>query len=122
MRFAMTGAVFPGSQKQTNASWPGSVLEVIVDFAAGLTDRARHQRELVHSSLFLRCEGCGNVALKCLADAEADADRTRAVIRGRELNRDDASPGLTFPSGPAQAGSWRPCDAVPNSGPPTSNT
>ena len=51
---------------------------------------------------YVRGEGCGIVALKRLADAEADGDRIWAVVRGSALNQDGASPGLTVPSGPAQ--------------------
>ena len=51
---------------------------------------------------YVRGEGCGIVALKRLAEAEADGDRIWGVIRGSAINQDGASPGLTVPSGPAQ--------------------
>ncbi len=50
----------------------------------------------------VRGEGCGMLALKRLADAEADGDRIWAVIRGSAINQDGASAGLTVPSGTAQ--------------------
>ena len=51
---------------------------------------------------YVRGEGCGIVALKRLAEAEADGDRIWGVIRGSAINQDGASPGLTVPSGAAQ--------------------
>ena len=51
---------------------------------------------------YVRGEGCGMVALKRLADAEADGDRIWAVVRGSAVNQDGASAGLTVPNGPAQ--------------------
>ena len=52
---------------------------------------------------YVRGEGCGLVVLKRLADAERDGDRIWAVVRGSAVNQDGASPGLTVPSGDAQA-------------------
>ncbi len=51
---------------------------------------------------FVRGEGCGFVALKTLAQAQADGDRVLAVIRGTAINQDGASSSLTAPNGPAQ--------------------
>ncbi len=51
---------------------------------------------------FVRSEGCGMLALKRLADAEADGDRIWAVVKGSAINQDGASAGLTVPSGTAQ--------------------
>jgi acyl transferase domain-containing protein len=51
---------------------------------------------------FGRGEGCGVVVLKRLADALADGDRIRAVIRGTAVNQDGRSAGLTAPNGLAQ--------------------
>ncbi len=51
---------------------------------------------------YVRGEGCGIMALKRLAEAEADGDRIWGVIRGAAINQDGASPGLTVPSGAAQ--------------------
>ena len=51
---------------------------------------------------FVRGEGCGLVALKRLADAQADGDRVLAVIRGSAVNQDGRSNGLTAPNGPSQ--------------------
>ena len=56
----------------------------------------------------MRGEGCGMVALKRLADAEADGDRIWAMIRGSAVNQDGASAGLTVPNGPAGAVMGRP--------------
>lgn len=42
------------------------------------------------------------VVLKRLAEAEADGDRIRAVLRGSALNQSGATAGLTVPNGPAQ--------------------
>lgn len=47
-------------------------------------------------------EGCGMVALKRLADAEADGDRILAVIHGSAVNHDGHARTVTTPSGPAQ--------------------
>jgi len=49
-----------------------------------------------------RGEGCGIVVLKRLADAVADGDPIRAVIRGSAVNHDGRSNGLTAPNGAAQ--------------------
>jgi acyl transferase domain-containing protein/SAM-dependent methyltransferase/acyl carrier protein len=49
-----------------------------------------------------RGEGCGVIALKCLADAAADGDRILAVIRGSATNQDGRSNGLTAPNVLAQ--------------------
>lgn len=51
---------------------------------------------------FVRGEGCGIVALKRLADAEAAGDRVLAVIIGSAVNQDGASSNLTAPNGLAQ--------------------
>jgi acyl transferase domain-containing protein/SAM-dependent methyltransferase/acyl carrier protein len=48
-------------------------------------------------------EGCGLVALKRLADAQADGDRILAVVRGSAVNQDGRSSSLTAPNGLAQA-------------------
>ncbi|NKC10722.1 MAG: SDR family NAD(P)-dependent oxidoreductase [Gammaproteobacteria bacterium] len=47
-------------------------------------------------------EGCGMVALKRLADAQADGDRILAVIHGSAANHDGHARTVTTPSGPAQ--------------------
>jgi acyl transferase domain-containing protein/NADPH:quinone reductase-like Zn-dependent oxidoreductase/aryl carrier-like protein len=51
---------------------------------------------------FVRAEGCALIALKRLADAQADGDPILAVIRGSAVNSDGRSSGLTVPNGPAQ--------------------
>lgn len=51
---------------------------------------------------YVRGEGCGVIVIKRLADAVADGDRIRAVIRGSAINQDGASGGLTVPNGVAQ--------------------
>lgn len=51
---------------------------------------------------FGRGEGCAIVALKRLADAEADGDRVLSIIRGSAVNQDGPSSSLTAPNGPAQ--------------------
>ena len=43
------------------------------------------------------------MVLKRLDEAERDGDRIWAVVRGSAVNQDGASPGLTVPSGDAQA-------------------
>ncbi|HWV56592.1 MAG TPA: beta-ketoacyl synthase N-terminal-like domain-containing protein, partial [Longimicrobiales bacterium] len=52
---------------------------------------------------FVRSEGCGAVVLKRLADAIADGDAVRAVIRGSAVNHDGESTTLSAPNGLAQA-------------------
>jgi acyl transferase domain-containing protein len=51
---------------------------------------------------YVRGEGCVVIALKRLADAEANQDQVLAVIRGTAINHDGRSGGLTAPNGPAQ--------------------
>jgi acyl transferase domain-containing protein/NADPH:quinone reductase-like Zn-dependent oxidoreductase/NAD(P)-dependent dehydrogenase (short-subunit alcohol dehydrogenase family)/SAM-dependent methyltransferase len=51
---------------------------------------------------FGRGEGCAMLALKRLADAEADGDRVLAIVRGSAVNQDGPSSSLTAPNGPAQ--------------------
>ncbi len=51
---------------------------------------------------FVRGEGCGVVVLKRLADALADGDTVRAVIRGSAMNQDGHTNGITAPNGRAQ--------------------
>ena len=51
---------------------------------------------------FVRSDGCGVIALKRLADAEAAGDRIWGVIRGSAINQNGASAGLTVPNGRAQ--------------------
>ncbi|MEP7245883.1 MAG: beta-ketoacyl synthase N-terminal-like domain-containing protein [Gammaproteobacteria bacterium] len=51
---------------------------------------------------YVRGEGVVLIALKRLADAQADGDRILAVIRGSAVNQDGRSTGLTVPNGPAQ--------------------
>ena len=51
---------------------------------------------------YVRGEGVALIALKRLADAQADGDRIYAVIRGSAINQDGRSTGLTVPNGPAQ--------------------
>lgn len=52
---------------------------------------------------YARGEGCGLVVLKRLADARADGDPIRAVIRAVGCNQDGRSNGLTAPSSRAQS-------------------
>ena len=49
-----------------------------------------------------RGEGAAVLALKRLADAEADGDPIIALIRGSAINHDGATSGLTVPNGSAQ--------------------
>jgi acyl transferase domain-containing protein/NAD(P)-dependent dehydrogenase (short-subunit alcohol dehydrogenase family)/acyl carrier protein len=50
-----------------------------------------------------RGEGAGVVVLKPLAKAVADGDPIRALIRATGVNQDGQTPGITVPSGEAQA-------------------
>ena len=52
---------------------------------------------------YVRGEGGGVVILKPLAQALADGDRIRAVIRGTGVNSDGRTIGLSLPSEAAQA-------------------
>jgi myxalamid-type polyketide synthase MxaB len=47
-------------------------------------------------------EGCGMIALKRLADAQADGDNVLAVVQGSAANHDGQARTVTTPSGPAQ--------------------
>jgi thioester reductase-like protein len=51
---------------------------------------------------FGRGEGCGMIALKRLADAQAEGDRVLALIRGSAVNHNGSSSGLTVPNPLAQ--------------------
>ncbi|MFG1648029.1 beta-ketoacyl synthase N-terminal-like domain-containing protein, partial [Amycolatopsis sp. NPDC049252] len=52
---------------------------------------------------YVRGEGGGVVVLKRLADALADGDHVRAILRGGAVNNEGAGAGLTVPSVDAQA-------------------
>lgn len=52
---------------------------------------------------YARGEGVGTVIIKLLDKAIADGDTIRAVVRATALNHDGRTPGLTHPSGDAQA-------------------
>jgi acyl transferase domain-containing protein len=52
---------------------------------------------------YARGDGIGVVVLKRLSDAIANNDVIRAVIRGTGSNQDGNTPGITNPSGEAQA-------------------
>jgi acyl transferase domain-containing protein len=79
------------------------------DFAVGLA-KARFLSPDGQSKAFDRAadgygrgEGAGLVVLKPLAAALADGDPIRALIRGTGVNQDGHTPGITVPSGQAQA-------------------
>jgi acyl transferase domain-containing protein/NADPH:quinone reductase-like Zn-dependent oxidoreductase/acyl carrier protein len=79
------------------------------DFAIGLA-KARFLSEDGRSKAFDRRangygrgEGAGVVVLKPLAKAVADGDPIRALIRATGVNQDGQTPGITVPSGDAQA-------------------
>ena len=59
-------------------------------------------------------EGCGMIALKRLADAQADGDAILAVIQGSAVNHDGQARTVTTPSGPAQRAMLQ--DALVNAG------
>ncbi len=52
---------------------------------------------------YVRSEGGGMVLLKALDQARADGDRILAVVEGSGINCDGRTPGITVPSGEAQA-------------------
>ena len=52
---------------------------------------------------YVRAEGAGAVVIKRLADALADGDHIRAVIRGTGTNSAGRTVGLSLPNGAAQA-------------------
>ena len=52
---------------------------------------------------YARGEAIGGVLVKTLSRALADGDTIRAVIRGSGANQDGKTPGITMPSGEAQA-------------------
>jgi amino acid adenylation domain-containing protein len=51
---------------------------------------------------YVRGEGVGVLVLKRLADAQADGDRIRAVLRASAVRQDGVRAGLTVPNGAAQ--------------------
>lgn len=51
---------------------------------------------------YSRGEGFGIIIIKRIADAIADGDTIRAVIRGVGVNQDGRTPGITQPDGSAQ--------------------
>ena len=51
---------------------------------------------------YSRGEGFGIIIIKRIADAIADGDTIRAVIRGIGVNQDGRTPGITQPDGSAQ--------------------
>jgi len=51
---------------------------------------------------YVRSEGCGVVVLKRLADALANGDNIRAIIKGSAVNQDGQTNGLTAPNGNSQ--------------------
>ena len=51
---------------------------------------------------YSRGEGFGIIIIKRIADAIADGDTIRAVIRGIGANQDGRTPGITQPNGSAQ--------------------
>ena len=59
-------------------------------------------------------EGCGVIALKRLADAQADGDNVLAVVQGSAANHDGQARTVTTPSGPAQRAMLR--DALKDAG------
>lgn len=52
---------------------------------------------------YLRGEGCGVIALRRLADAEADGDPILGVVRGSAVGHNGSGGGLTVPNPHAQA-------------------
>jgi len=52
---------------------------------------------------YVRAEGGGAIVLKPLAQAVADGDEIRAVVRATGVNSDGRTAGFSMPSGPAQA-------------------
>lgn len=52
---------------------------------------------------YARGEAIGAILVKPLSRALADGDTIRAVIRGSGANQDGKTPGITMPSGEAQA-------------------
>ena len=52
---------------------------------------------------YARGEGVASVVLKTLSDAIRDGDQIECVIRETGVNQDGRTPGLTMPSGRAQA-------------------
>ncbi|MDO5669314.1 MAG: alpha/beta fold hydrolase [Corynebacterium sp.] len=67
---------------------------------------------------FIRSDGAGVVVLKRVADALADGDEIRAVIKGSAVNSDGHSNGLTAPNPEAQidvlARAYADADVDPN--------
>lgn len=55
-----------------------------------------------HADGYAKGEGAGFIVIKLLADALADGNTIRAVIRATGTNQDGKTPGLTQPSSTAQ--------------------
>jgi len=79
---------------------PGKTTEMVALSMLSPTGRCRAFDAAADG--FPRGEGCGMVALKRLAEAEADGDRIWGVIRGSAVNQSGASAGPTVPNGVAQ--------------------
>ncbi len=106
---AMHQAVAALQRGEADVALAGGVnLVLLPDVTAGyadadmLTPGGRCKTFDASADGFVRGEGCGMVALKRLADAEADGDRIWALIKGSAVNHDGASAGLSVPSGRAQ--------------------
>ncbi|MYG76478.1 MAG: KR domain-containing protein, partial [Acidobacteria bacterium] len=79
---------------------PGKTSEMVALSMVSPTGRCRAFDAAADG--FPRGEGCGMLALKRLAEAEADGDRIWGVIRGSAVNQSGASAGPTVPNGGAQ--------------------
>jgi len=77
-------------------------LSVVYSKLAALAPDGRCKTFDASADGFGRSEGGGLVALKRLAQAQADGDPIWAVIHGSAVNHDGASNGLTAPNGRAQ--------------------
>ena len=106
---ALHHAVIALQRGEVNLALAGGVNAILAPVATRvldevdmLSDSGRCRTFDAAADGYVRGEGCGVVVLKRLADAEADGDRIRGVIRGSAINQNGASAGPAAPNGSAQ--------------------
>lgn len=78
------------------------IVSVIFDKAGMLSTTGRCKTFDANADGYVRSEGCGVIILKRKAEAIADHNHIRAVVRGSAINQDGKSNGITAPNGRSQ--------------------